>query len=83
MTNIPNRPFDKIVIDLVLDLNISAPGTQQILTIIDHLMGLLEAFPIPNKKAGTIVYIFINNYLPIHRCPHFILSDNELNSKSS
>ena len=74
MTDIHDRPFDKIVIDLVSDLNISASGYQHILTIIDHLTGRPEAFPIPDKKADTTVYICINNYLPIHMCPHFILS---------
>ena len=39
-------------------------------------MGWPEAFPIPDTKADTIVCVFINNYLPIHMCPHFILSDN-------
>ena len=39
-------------------------------------MGWPEAFPIPDKKAGTIVCIFINNDPPIHMCPCFILSDN-------
>ena len=76
MTDIPNRHFDKIAIDLVSDLNISTSGNQHILIIIDHLMGWPEAFPIPNKKAETIVHIFINNYMPIYMCPHFILSDN-------
>ena len=76
MTDKPNRPFDKIAIYLVSDLNGSASGNQHILAIIDHLMPWPEAFPIPNKKADTIVHVFINNYLPIHMCLHFILSDN-------
>ena len=76
ITDVPDRPFDKIAIDLVSDLNISTSGNQHILTIIDHLMGQPDAFPIPDKKADTIVYIFINNYLSMHMCPHFILSDN-------
>ena len=76
MTDIPGRPFDKIAIDLVSDLNVSASGNQHILTIIDHLAGLLEAFPIPDKKVDTIVHVFINNYLPVHMHPCFILSDN-------
>ena len=76
MTDLPNRPFDKIAIDLVSDANVSASGNQHILTIITHLTGRSEAFPIPEKKVDTIVQIFINNYLPIHMCPHFILSDN-------
>ena len=33
MTDIPDRPFNKIAIDLVSDLNISASGNQHTLTI--------------------------------------------------
>ena len=55
MTDIPDRPFDKIAIDLVSDLNVSTSGNQHILTIIDHLTGWPEAFPILDKKAYTIV----------------------------
>ena len=76
MTDIPNRPFDKIAIDLVSDLNVSVSGNQQILTIMYYLTGWSEALPIPDKKADIIVHVFINNYLPIHMFPHFILSDN-------
>ena len=76
MTDIPDRPFDKIAIDLISDLSVSISGNQHILTIIYHLTGWLEALPIPDKKADTIVCIFINNYLSVHMCPHFILSDN-------
>ena len=76
MTDICNRLLDKIAIDLVTDLNITTSGNQHILAIIDHLTGWAEAFPIPNKKADTISHVFINNYIPIHMCPFFILSDN-------
>ena len=72
-TDKPIRPFDKIAIDLLSDLNVSASGNQHILTISNILTGLPEIFPIPDKKADTIVHVFINNYLPIHMCPHFIL----------
>ena len=65
MTDIPNRPFDRIAIDLVSDLNISASGNQHILTIIDNLMGWPEAFPICDKKGDTSEHVFINNYLPL------------------
>ena len=83
MTGIRDRPIDKIAIDLVTDLNISTSGNQHILTIIDHLTGWPEAFPISDKKADTTVCVLINNYLPIHMCPCFILSDNgtELKNK--
>ena len=76
MKDIPDKPFNKIVIDLASDLNMSTSGNQHIISIIDHLTGWPVVFPIPNKKADTIVHVFINTYLPIHMCPCFILSDN-------
>ena len=76
MTEIPNRPFDKIAIDLVTECKTSTSGNKHILTIIDHLTGWPEAFPIPDKSADTIVSTFINEYLPVHMCPQYILSDN-------
>ena len=62
MTDIPDRPFDKIAIDLVSDLNVSTSANQHLLNIIDHSTGWPEAFPTPNKKEDTIVSVFINNY---------------------
>ena len=74
MTEIPDRPFDKIAIDLVTNCKTSTSGNKHILTIIDHLTGWPEAFPIPDKSADTIVATFINEYLPVHMCPliHFV-----------
>ena len=76
MTEIPNRPFNKIAIDLVTECKTSTSGNKHILTIIDHLTGWPEAFPIPDKSANTIVSTFINKYLPVHMYPRYILSDN-------
>ena len=76
MTEIPDRPFDKIAINLVTNCKTSTSGNKHILTIIDHLTGWPEAFPIPNESADTIVATFINEYLPVHMCLHYILSDN-------
>ena len=76
MTEIPDRPFDKITMDLVTDFTESNKGNKHILTIIDLLMGWPEAIPIPNKSADTITKAFIRHYLPRHLCPQFILSDN-------
>ena len=76
MMEIPDRPFDKVSIDLVTDCRISTSGNKHILTIIDHLTGWPEAFPIPEKSADTIVATLINEYLPVHMGPRYILSDN-------
>ena len=65
MTKIPDRPFDKIAIDLVIDCETSMSGNKCILTIIDHLTEWPEAFPIPDKSVDTTVATFINEYLPV------------------
>ena len=69
MMEIPDRPFDKISVDLVMECKTSTSGNKHILTIIDHLTGWPEAFPIPDKTADTIASTFINEYLPVHMCP--------------
>ena len=83
MTEITDRPFHKIAIDLVTDCETSTSGNKHILTITDHLTGWLEAFPIPDKSADTIVTTLIHQYLPVHMCPRYILSDNGMEFKNS
>ena len=43
MMEIPDRPFDKIAIDLITECETSTSGNKHILTIIDHLTGWPEA----------------------------------------
>ena len=76
MTEIPEWPFDKIAIDFVTECETSSSGNKYILTIIDHLKGWPEDFPVPDKSADTTISTFINHYLPVHMCPKYILSDN-------
>ena len=83
MTEIPDRPFDKVAIDLITECNTSTSGNKHILTIIDHLTEWTGAFPIPDKTADTIAPTFINEYLPVHMCPWYILSDNGTEFKNS
>ena len=82
MTEIPACPFDKIAIDLVTKCESSCSGNKHILTIIDHLTGWPEAFPMPDKSADTIVSTFINQYLLVHMCPRYMLSDNGTDCKN-
>ena len=76
MTEIPDRPFDKIVMDLVTDFTESNKGNKHILTIIDLLTGWPEVILILNKSTDTITKAFIRHYIPRHMCPRFILPDN-------
>ena len=82
MTEIPECPFDKISMDLVTEGETSSSANKHILTIIDHLTGWPEASPIPDRSADTIVSTFINQYLPVHMCPRYILSDNGMEFKT-
>ena len=83
MTEIPDRPFDKDAIDLVTECETSTSDNKHILTIIDPVTGWPEAFPIPDKSADTIVSTFINEYLPVHMCPCYILLDNRMEFKNN
>ena len=76
MTEIQERPFDTITINLVTECEMSTSGNKHILTIFDHFPWWLEAFLIPDKSADTIVSTFINHYLPVHMCPRYILLVN-------
>ena len=61
---------------MVTECKPTSSGNKHILTMIDHLTGWPEAFPLPDKSADTIVSTFINQYLLVHMCPRYILSDN-------
>ena len=76
ITKIPERPFNKITIDLVMECETLTSGNRYILTIIDNVTGWPEAFPIPDKSADTIVSTFINHYLSVYMYPRYILLDN-------
>ena len=82
MMEIPDKPFNKITMELITDFTESSKGNKHILTIIDLLTGWPEAIPIPNKSADTITKAFIRHYLPRHMCPWFILSDNSTEFKN-
>ena len=76
MTEIPERPLDKFATDLVTECETSTSGNKSIPTIMDHLTGWPEAFPISDRSTDTIVSTFINHYRPVHMYPRYILLDN-------
>ena len=61
---------------MVKECETSTSGNKHILTIINHLTGRPQAFPILDKSMDTIVSTFINHYLQVHMYPRYILSDN-------
>ena len=69
MTEISDRPFYKIAMDLYMECETSNFRNKHILTIIDHLTGWPEAFPIPDKLVDTIVSTCINQYFTTPHVP--------------
>ena len=65
-----------------MECETSTSGNKHILTIINHLTGWPEAFPVPDKSADTIESMFIYHYLPVHMCPRYFLSDNSTELKN-
>ena len=82
ITEIPEQTLGEIAIDLVTECETSTSGNKHIVTIIDHLKGWMVAFPILDKSADTIVSTFISQYLTVHMCPRYILSDNSIELKN-
>ena len=75
-TEIPNKPFAKVSIDLIVDLPISHNGNKNILVMIDHLTGWQMAKAIPNKEATTVTNAVFENLILEHGLPSILLSDN-------
>ena len=50
----PDRSFDKIAFDLVTEYKTSTSDNKHILTIIDHLTGWPETFPIPGTHVPMV-----------------------------
>ena len=62
-TGAPNKPFDKVAIDLVGPLRKSYMGNVYILTMIDLFSGWPEAVGMPYKKAETVGLTFQRVFL--------------------
>ena len=75
-TEIPNKTFAKVSIDLIVDLPVSHHGNKNILVMIDQLTSWPIAVAIPDKEATTIAKAVNTNLILQHGCPEIILSDN-------
>ena len=73
---IPSYPFQFISIDLVGPLPQTFHGYQYILTLIDHLTGWADVFPITNKRGSTIADILVDRVFPQYGFPITLLLDN-------
>ena len=75
-TEIPNRPFAKVPIDLIVELPTSHYGNKNILAMVDHLTSWPMVNAIPDKEATTVADVIYDKLILVHGSPEILLSDN-------
>ena len=74
-TEIPNRPFAKVSIDLIVEMPTSHYGNKNILLVmVDHLTSWPMAKSIPDKEAATVANVIFDKLILEHVSPE--MSDN-------
>ena len=76
-TEIPNRAFGKVSIDLIVDLPVSHNGNKNILVMVDQLTSWPIAIAIPDKEATTVANAIHKDLILQHGAPEILLSDND------
>lgn len=73
---IPAYPMQYVSADLTGPLVQSDNGNSYILSIIDHLSGWAEAYPLPNKTNEAVWKVFREEFFPRHGFVETLLTDN-------
>lgn len=75
LTKIPQKPFDKVVIDTIGPFEMSESGNLYGVTMICDLTKYVIASSVPNKEAKTVAKAIMTNFILIYGIPKEILSD--------
>ena len=75
-TEIPNTPFAKVSIDLIVEMSTSHYGNTNILVMVDHPTSWPMAKAIPDKEATTVANAIFDKLILEHGSPEILLSDN-------
>lgn len=75
LTQIPQSPFDKIVVDTIGPLSLSNLGNRYAVTIICDLTKYIVTASIPDKQAKSVARAIVNDFILIYGIPKQILSD--------
>ena len=65
-----------VSMDLIGPFPVSPNGNKYILTIIDHVTGWGEAYPISDKTNQAVWNAFSNQFIPRHGVPEVVITDN-------
>ena len=75
-TEIPDRPFAKVSVDLIVELPRTHQGNKNIVVMVDHLTGWPLAKAVPDKEASTVADAIYEKLIIEHTCPQILLSDS-------
>lgn len=75
MTDTPDHPFEKCVLDIVRPLTISTNGNKYLLTFQDELTKFSKAIPIINQEVATIAEKSVTKIVLEYGIPAQILTD--------
>ena len=75
-TEIPNRAFGEVSIDLIVELPVSHNGNKNILVMVDQLTSWPIAIAIPDKEATTVANAIHKDLILQNGAPEILLSDN-------
>jgi len=78
ITDTPQRPFEKIGLDLTGPFLPSSKGNRYLLCAVDHHTGWAEAVPIPDKRAVTVWNALMTEVFTRFAHPRTIITDNGL-----
>ena len=75
-TEILPYAFAKVSLDLAGPFPITMSGNRYIISFVDWLSGWVEAFPVADKTADTVVFLLQNEIFPRFGCPLVLVTDN-------
>lgn len=79
ITDIAERPFDKIYLDIVGPLEPTHSGNIYILTFQDNLTKFFDCYAIPNAEALTVAQIFFDEIVTRYGIPKRVVTDQGTN----
>ena len=69
-----DRPF-QIVCSDITEMPVTSRGNRYVLVVQDHFTKYVNAYSIVDQKASTVAQLFCEQYIPEHRVPEEMLSD--------
>ena len=75
-TDFPPYAMPKLSLDLSGPYPTTMSGNKYTVAFVDWYSGWPEAFSVPDKTAGTIAHLLIEEILPRYGCPLQVVTDN-------